>query len=131
MFHGLRRLETLILSRNAIAFIARDSFTGMSNLHELVLGKNKLTYLKPGAFDGLDNLRTLILNDNGITDLPDSLFAGLKSLSKVVTIIRAIALLYSTIRPTKNSVFYFCLSFSFVFTLSFDLGSALCNSQSR
>ena len=85
MFSGLRSLETLILSRNPIAFISPSTFAVMSSLHVLVVNKAKLVHVRPGGFDGLVSLRSLSLNDNSMRQLPDRLFAGLRSLRKVNT----------------------------------------------
>lgn len=64
MFSGLNKLETLILSRNLIENVDKNSFRHMVYLIQLDLKNNLIKSIDRGIFIGLKNLMQFDLSEN-------------------------------------------------------------------
>uniref|UniRef100_A0A8C3N1Y6 Uncharacterized protein n=1 Tax=Geospiza parvula TaxID=87175 RepID=A0A8C3N1Y6_GEOPR len=78
--YGLRTLQQLYVSQNAITRISPDAWEFCQRLAELDLSYNQLTRLKESAFLGLGLLEKLNLGDNRINHIADGVFRGLTNL---------------------------------------------------
>lgn len=75
--------EELILDKNLILSIDRDSFPNLPNLKSLSLADNKIGSLDNGALDCLINLEHLNLSTNGITHIATNTFMRLSKLKEL------------------------------------------------
>ena len=64
MFNGLNKLETLILSRNSIEKVDKNSFRHMANLMHLDLKNNLIKSIDRGIFIGIKNLKQFDISEN-------------------------------------------------------------------
>lgn len=80
-FHGLSRLESLVLAGNRLVGLPARVFDGASALLTLELNENLLTELESDAFAGLPSLAVLNLGSNRLTEVPSGDFAELPSLT--------------------------------------------------
>ncbi|XP_067166792.1 leucine-rich repeats and immunoglobulin-like domains protein 2 isoform X3 [Apteryx mantelli] len=78
--YGLRTLQQLYISQNAINRISPDAWEFCQRLSELDLSYNQLTRLKESAFVGLGLLEKLNLGDNRVSHIADGVFRGLTNL---------------------------------------------------
>ena len=82
-FCGLKKLQIMILKRNEIRILARDSFKELSNLRLLELNGNKIKTIDLKLFSSLTNLFILHLENNEIESLSEQIFNNLKKLTKI------------------------------------------------
>uniref|UniRef100_T1J3Q9 LRRCT domain-containing protein n=1 Tax=Strigamia maritima TaxID=126957 RepID=T1J3Q9_STRMM len=73
-------LEILILGRNRLSVIRRDTFHKMPNLYDLDLGSNQIESIHEASFANLRRLQTLQLQNNGLLALARGLFEHLDEL---------------------------------------------------
>ncbi|XP_050013497.1 leucine-rich repeats and immunoglobulin-like domains protein 2 isoform X3 [Alexandromys fortis] len=78
--YGLRMLQQLYMSQNAIERISPDAWEFCQRLSELDLSNNQLTRLDESAFVGLSLLERLNLGDNRVTHIADGVFRFLSNL---------------------------------------------------
>ncbi|XP_023557500.1 leucine-rich repeats and immunoglobulin-like domains protein 2 isoform X2 [Octodon degus] len=78
--YGLRMLQQLYVSQNAIEKISPDAWEFCQRLSELDLSYNQLTRLDESAFVGLSLLERLNLGDNRVTHIADGVFRFLSNL---------------------------------------------------
>uniref|UniRef100_A0A8I4A0F0 Leucine rich repeats and immunoglobulin like domains 2 n=1 Tax=Callithrix jacchus TaxID=9483 RepID=A0A8I4A0F0_CALJA len=78
--YGLRMLQQLYVSQNAIERISPDAWEFCQRLSELDLSYNQLTHLDESAFVGLSLLERLNLGDNRVTHIADGVFRFLSNL---------------------------------------------------
>lgn len=78
--YGLRMLQQLYMSQNAIEKISPDAWEFCQRLSELDLSYNQLTRLDESAFVGLSLLERLNLGDNRVTHIADGVFRFLSNL---------------------------------------------------
>uniref|UniRef100_A0A2K6DWL1 Leucine-rich repeats and immunoglobulin-like domains protein 2 n=1 Tax=Macaca nemestrina TaxID=9545 RepID=A0A2K6DWL1_MACNE len=78
--YGLRMLQQLYVSQNAIERISPDAWEFCQRLSELDLSYNQLTRLDESAFVGLSLLERLNLGDNRVTHIADGVFRFLSNL---------------------------------------------------
>ncbi|XP_069862575.1 leucine-rich repeats and immunoglobulin-like domains protein 2 isoform X2 [Dipodomys merriami] len=82
-----QRLSELDLSYNQLARLEESAFVGLSLLERLNLGDNRVTHIADGAFRFLSNLQTLDLRNNEISwaiEDASEAFAGLTSLTELI-----------------------------------------------
>ena len=76
-------LNVLVLSKNAITGINKDSFVGITNLTNLYLKGNYITVIESNSFSDLNNLRTLDLSDNNLLGIQSDILRGLTNLKYI------------------------------------------------
>ncbi|XP_022807955.1 platelet glycoprotein V-like [Stylophora pistillata] len=81
-FAGLSSLNTLMLIRNNLAFIAKDVFDETPLLESLFLHSNAIKTIESKSFDRLV-LKQLTIFDNPIPMLPDDIFDKMTNNTKV------------------------------------------------
>ncbi|XP_014680160.1 PREDICTED: SLIT and NTRK-like protein 6, partial [Priapulus caudatus] len=73
-------LTTLYLSNNAIFYISPQALRGLKKLQFLDLSYNAIEYIAPGTFKDIDEITTLRLEFNHLYTVSAGTFAGLKNL---------------------------------------------------
>ncbi|GJQ82057.1 hypothetical protein Trydic_g6930 [Trypoxylus dichotomus] len=67
--HGLKHLQIIDISGNAIKAIEEGIFEGCDSLQELYLDRNSLSSIPGGSLNGPKNLRILSMRDNRMTSM--------------------------------------------------------------
>lgn len=82
-FSAQKFLKVLLLNKNRIAIIMKDSFYGLSSLRLLSVVDNELEGIEGRAFESLINLEKLDLSINKLSILPTDTFVGLINLKSL------------------------------------------------
>ncbi|XP_048454449.1 matrix-remodeling-associated protein 5 [Rhincodon typus] len=108
-FHGLEKLELLMLHGNDIHTLIDGTFKSLHSLQVLKISYNKLSSIKGWTFQGLVNLVRLHLDHNKIEFIQPDAFHGLTSLK----LIHLEANLLRQIHPRTFVTFSFLQHFTF------------------
>lgn len=79
-FSGLQSLQVLKMSYNKVQIIQTDTFYGLSSLTRLYMDHNSIEFINPEAFYGLTLLRLVHLEGNRLTKLHPDTFVSLSYL---------------------------------------------------
>eukprot|EP01138_Halocafeteria_seosinensis_P003983 gb/GECG01004072.1/.p1 GENE.gb/GECG01004072.1/~~gb/GECG01004072.1/.p1 ORF type:complete len:231 (+),score=9.47 gb/GECG01004072.1/:1-693(+) len=80
VFRYLTNLERLLLDRNSLSSISKESFEGLGKVTEMYLNDNSLSSLPVDVFQHMPNLDRLLLDHNCLRSLPRNVFDGLTNL---------------------------------------------------
>ncbi|XP_074594043.1 uncharacterized protein LOC141849561 [Brevipalpus obovatus] len=82
-FHGLKRLETLLITNNELTYLHEHAFGDLDSLKVLNLSYNKLEFIALETFRSIPSLQNLNLDGNHITILDGGLFSPLRRLIRL------------------------------------------------
>ena len=80
MFEKLYNLKELILTKNLISTIRKNTFKGNHSIEKLDLSENKIKFIENGSFEKLKNLKFLNIESNQIESMDEFTFQGLSNL---------------------------------------------------
>lgn len=82
-FHGLKKIQTIDLSKNILSKIPPLLFQNLFSLLQIHLDQNKISILYPNTFKDLQSLTHIFLQNNTLKTLPKNLMTHLKNLEVV------------------------------------------------
>ncbi|XP_063626383.1 protein artichoke-like [Cydia splendana] len=96
---NLQRLETLILSNNAVSKLNIGALSNLTCLKQLDLSYNNLNYIQPGVFKDNTYLKVLNISHNKLLEISHGIFQGL-------LYVEVIDLSFNKIKDLHRSRFY-------------------------
>ncbi|XP_061721111.1 transforming growth factor beta activator LRRC32-like [Cydia pomonella] len=99
MLFNLQRLETLVLSNNAVSALNIGALSNLRSLKQLDLSYNNLNYIQPGTFKDNTYLKVLNISHNKLLEITHGIFQGLLN-------VEVIDLSFNKIKDLHRSRFY-------------------------